>query len=132
MKVLVDTHLVLWALLDSPKLPTQGRAWLQDSAKRKYVSAATIWEVAIKHAKWPQEMPIRGEALLALVREAGFDLLPIEPAHAAAVDLLPSHHSDPFDRIMVAQAQTEGMAFLTADSKLHAYGGCVVLCGAGP
>lgn len=130
MKVLVDTHLVLWALLDSPKLPVQARIWLQDPTKRKYVSAAAIWEVAIKHAKWPQEMPVSGETLLQLIRRAGFELLPIDPAHAAAVDGLPNHHNDPFDRILVAQAQTEGMTLLTADSKLAAYGRAVVVCSA--
>lgn len=129
MKVLVDTHLVLWALLDSPRLPEQARGWLQDPTKRKYVSAAAIWEVAIKHAKWPQEMPLSGTVLLELTRTAGFDLLPIAPAHAAAVDGLPAHHSDPFDRMQVAQAQTEGMKLLTADAKLAAYGAAVVTCG---
>jgi PIN domain nuclease of toxin-antitoxin system len=128
MKVLVDTHLVLWALAGSPKLPAKAASWLADNTKRKYVSAATIWEVAIKHAKWPLDMPVDGQALLGYVQDAGFDLLPITGPHAAAVDALPNLHSDPFDRILVAQAQAEDMQLLTSDNKLSLYGERVVLC----
>jgi len=83
---------------------------IEDPANQVLVSAATVWEIAIKHALARTDMPISGAEALDWFRLAGYDLLPISPEHAAAVERLPNHHRDPFDRLLVAQAQTRNSA----------------------
>ena len=127
MNILLDTHVALWAIADSPRLPAKARELILDSRNTLWVSAATVWEIAIKHAKRPQDMPISGEESLSFFRLAGYRLLPIAPEHAAALDGLPNHHADPFDRMLVAQAQVEPAHLLTHDAALTVYGAHVLL-----
>ena len=115
MRLLLDTHIALWALTDDPRLSEQARALINDPANQVMVSAATVWEIAIKHALGRDDMPISGEEALDWFRQAGYDLLPVSPAHAAAVERLPDHHRDPFDRLLVAQAITEPLRRLSRD-----------------
>jgi PIN domain nuclease of toxin-antitoxin system len=126
MRLLLDTHIALWALTDDPRLSDRARALINDPANQIVVSAATVWEIAIKHALGRDDMPISGEEALDWFRQAGYDLLPISPAHAAAVENLPDHHRDPFDRLLVAQAITEPLRLLSRDPLVIRYGEAVI------
>lgn len=129
MRLLLDTHLALWSVNDPDRLVPEERR-LIEASERVIVSAASIWEIAIKHAKpkgRSDDMPLSAhEALDDFVR-AGFTILPITAAHAAAIDDLPPLHGDPFDRILVAQALTEPMRLLTRDARLKPYGAMVLV-----
>jgi PIN domain nuclease of toxin-antitoxin system len=130
MTLLLDTHVALWALADSPKLSSQARAYITDPKATVSVSAASVWEVSIKHALGQHRsdaMPISGQQALELFAKAGFAILAITGAHAAAVAALPSLHHDPFDRLIVTQAINEGLILLTSDVKLPPYHSGIVL-----
>ena len=117
-RILVDTHLLLWAVSEPKKLPTQARRRIEEA--EVFVSAASVWEVSIKTALG--KLAADPTELLAELEPAGFRLLPVTGEHAAAVALLPPLHSDPFDRMLVAQAKTEPLILLTNDSVLGGYG----------
>lgn len=126
MRLLLDTHIVLWALVDDPRLGQAARALIGDERNEVWVSAVTIWEIAIKHSLSRGEMPLSGRQAQAYCQRAGFQWLDIRPEHAAAVEELPSHHTDPFDRLLVAQALTEPMKLITRDTMLASYGANIV------
>ena len=117
-RILVDTHLLLWAVSEPKKLPTQARRRIEEA--EVFVSAASVWEVSIKTALG--KLAADPTELLAELEPAGFRLLPVTGEHAAAVALLPPVHNDPFDRMLVAQAKTEPLILLTNDSVLGGYG----------
>ena len=123
MRVLLDTHLLLWALAQPSKLPAAARKQI-DSAE-VFVSAASIWEVSIKSALGKLKADPR--TVLAAIEPSGFNLLAITGEHAAKVAELPRHHDDPFDRILVAQAAVEPMILLTNDQALRDYGPIVTV-----
>ena len=134
MRLLLDTHIALWAILDSPRLPSRARALIQDSGNHIVVSAASIWEIAIKHAlskggarSGPDGMPLSGQEAMGYFDEAGFELLDISPEHAAGVDDLPPLHGDPFDRILVVQALLTPLRLVTHDAKVAAYSDLVIM-----
>ncbi|MBK6853744.1 MAG: type II toxin-antitoxin system VapC family toxin [Burkholderiales bacterium] len=118
MRLLLDTHVVLWVMRDADELGAQARELIAQ-ADVVYVSAASLWEVAIKSAlgKLPID-PVRLQQQLTL---AGFESLSVTWSHAAAVHSLPHHHRDPFDRLLIAQAMTEPLHLLTRDAALQAY-----------
>jgi PIN domain nuclease of toxin-antitoxin system len=120
--LLLDTHVALWALTDDPRLSRRARALIEDPANDVLVSAASVWEIAIKHALGRGDMPISGDQALDWFRQAVYALLPIAPDHAAAVEHLPDHHRDPFDRLLVAQAIAEPLRLLTRDPLVLRYG----------
>lgn len=122
MKLLIDTHILLWALEDSPRLSGRARDALKDVANEVRLSAASLWEIAIKRAVGKLKAP---EALPDIVARMAIDILPVSAEHAWAVGGLPSLHADPFDRLMVAQAQIEGLTFVTHDKRLADYGGAI-------
>ncbi len=122
MRILLDTHMILWALTDSPRLPTAAHQMIMDAANQIYVSAASVWEVSIKHSLSPDQMPVSGSELTGYLSEAGYIELPVMAVHAAAVETLPLHHKDPFDRILIAQALSEPMVLLTHDRLMEKYG----------
>ncbi len=123
MRVLLDTHLLLWALGAPLKLNAETRKIVDTS--EVYVSAATLWEISIKVALGKLKADVN--EVLAAVPTAGLRLLPITGEHAARVARLPPHHEDPFDRMLVAQAVTEPMILLTNDKALAPYGDLVQL-----
>lgn len=125
MRVLLDTHIALWALTDSPRLSSAARHLIQSGRNSVYFSAATVWEIAIKHRLARKDMPISGSEASTLFIESGYIELPISASHSAATEQLPMHHSDPFDRILVAQAITEPLRLLTHDRTLILYGDAV-------
>jgi PIN domain nuclease of toxin-antitoxin system len=122
MRLLLDTHVFLWAVTGSRQLKANARAYLA-SAQAVYVSAASIWEIAIKSRLGKIEGD--PEALAVAIQASGFQELPISAAHAASVAKLPLHHADPFDRLLLAQAFAEPLRLVTADRTLAAYGGAV-------
>jgi PIN domain nuclease of toxin-antitoxin system len=126
MNLLLDTHIALWAITDSPKLPAKARELITAPRNSVWVSAASVWEIAIKHSLSHGGMPVSGEEALGYFREAGYHFLAVEPEHAAAVGQLPPHHTDPFDRLLVAQALSEPMRLLTHDTQVARYGDIVV------
>lgn len=119
MRLLIDTHILLWWLADDPALPAAARAAIGDPSSEVFVSAATAWEIAIKHALGRLEFPIAQMAVI--LDEAGFTPLGIEVQHGVIAGALPPHHSDPFDRMLVAQAQHEGLTIVTADAMIRRY-----------
>ncbi len=118
MRLLLDTHVVLWALSAPSKLPTAFRRELD--ACQVYVSAASIWEVAIKAGLG--KIAADPHEVLDAVEPSGFELLSVTGAHAARVATLPPLHRDPFDRLLVAQALLEPLVLVTSDETLRAYG----------
>ena len=122
MRLLLDTHIALWAVIDDPRLSAKARALILDPANEIVVSAASIWEIAIKHALRREDMQVSGQEALEIFVAAGFNLLAIAPTHAAQVDALPSIHQDPFDRILVAQAMVEQLRLMSHDSTVAHYG----------
>ena len=121
MRLLLDTHLLLWALCEPKRVGREGLALIERSDI--YVSAASIWEVSIKAALG--KLKARPSDVLAAIDPAGFSLLAIKGEHAARVYDLGPVHQDPFDRLLIAQAHCEGMTLLTNDETLTAYGACV-------
>lgn len=126
MNLLLDTHVALWAITDSPRLLPKARAILESPRTTIWVSAATIWEIAIKHGLGRGDMPVSGQDALRYFQASGYRLLPIEPEHAAAVQDLAAHHADPFDRILVAQALIEPMRLMTHDPVVARYSDTVI------
>lgn len=118
-RLLLDTHVFLWWLADAPDLAEAARRAIGDERNAVYVSAATGWEIAIKRAAGKLRAP---ENLDALVEEGGFTHLPITFFHGEQAGALPMHHRDPFDRMLVAQAQAEGLVIVTRDKHIPMYG----------
>lgn len=127
-RLLLDTHLLLWAVSAPQKLSLAARKRLDDC--EVFVSAASIWEVSIKAALG--KLDADPAALLAEIEPAGFRLLSVTGEHAAAVARLPTIHNDPFDRMLVAQARTEPLILLTNDSVLARYGDGIELVSQEP
>lgn len=119
MKLLLDTHVLLWWLADDHRLRERVAEAIASGDNEILVSAASVWEIEIKRAKGTLPAP---DDLLDQIDACGFGLLAIEGAHAHAAGRLPRHHHDPFDRMLVAQATAEDAALVTADSALSAYG----------
>lgn len=126
MNLLLDTHVALWAITDSPRLPTKARDVLVSPKTTIWVSAASIWEIAIKHALGRGDMPVSAQDALRYFQDSGYRMLSIEPEHAAAVAELPAHHADPFDRILVAQALVEPMRLMTHDTLVARYSDTII------
>jgi len=124
---LLDTHVALWAITDSPRLSTRARALIEDPNATIWVSAASLWEISIKHGLGRGEMPVSGPDALAFFQEAGLRILSIAAEHVVAVAALPPHHQDPFDRILVAQAQVEPMHLITHDALVAKYDPAIIL-----
>jgi PIN domain nuclease of toxin-antitoxin system len=122
MNLLLDTHVLIWWLEKNRRLGTRVKKMLEGGAARPVVSAVSIWEMAIKMALGRLEMSDPLEDWMPRLRdEWGVRELPISFAHAAAVRSLPARHSDPFDRMLVAQAQCEGLTVVTGDSAIGLY-----------
>ena len=126
MNLLLDTHVALWAIADSPKLPLKARELIASPRTSVWISTASIWEIAIKYSLGRGDMPISGQAALRYFSESGYRQLPIEAEHAVAIEDLPAHHSDPFDRILVAQALVEPMRLMTHDATVALYSDTII------
>lgn len=119
MRLLLDTHLVLWWMNgEASRISKKALAALGSDGIDPIVSAVTVWEVAIKRGLGKLEAP---DDLLPQLERAGVELLPISPRHADLVASLPAHHRDPFDRLLVAQATLEGLALVSEDEAMRRY-----------
>lgn len=122
MKLLLDTHVFLWWITDSKKLSDTARMFIANSANELFWSAASSWEVAIKFAIGRLPLPASpGDYLPAHFASAAVRALPVSDEHAYGVARLPPYHADPFDRILIAQAVHEDLAFLSADRTVRQY-----------
>lgn len=122
MRILLDTHVWLWMVLEPDRLDTTLRNHLEDTETVLFLSAASVWEMAIKFSIGKLPLPEPPSTFVAprLLRD-GVRALPVDLHHAAAVAELPRHHLDPFDRLLVAQASIEGLHLATADPVLRQY-----------
>jgi PIN domain nuclease of toxin-antitoxin system len=116
-RYLIDTHVLLWAVNRDKRLST-GHAAILEARRGLIVSAASVWEIAIKRSS--KKLRLDGD-IIEVIRARGIPILAINEAHAARVEYLPLHHRDPFDRLLVAQAQVEGLTLMTTDHHLSAY-----------
>ena len=119
MRLLLDTHVLLQALDDHTARSPGAHSAIVDPANEVFVSAVSIWEIAIKRSLGKLEVP---DGLASSIEESGFSELVITSRHAERAGGLPSHHRDPFDRMLVAQAQEEGLTIVTSDSRIPLYG----------
>lgn len=126
MNLLLDTHVALWAITDSARLTPTARSLIESPRSTVWVSVASLWEIAIKHSLARGDMPVSGRDATRYFEASGYRLLPIEAEHAAAVEDLPRHHQDPFDRLLIAQALTEPMRLMTHDPLLALYSDTVI------
>lgn len=118
MNLLIDTEVLLWWLGDDPVLPDAARAVIASAEHRAFVSPATAWEIAIMRETGELEAP---RDLRAAVHASGFEELTITMEHTMAADALAHHHDDPFDRMLIAQAQVEHLTIVTVDPAFEAY-----------
>jgi PIN domain nuclease of toxin-antitoxin system len=118
---LLDTHILLWTLVDPDKVPGPMRRLLEDRANRVWFSAVSIWEIAIKHSLGRDDFPVEPATIWKAARETGLEELAVTAEHAVGVDTLPWLHRDPFDRLLAAQARAEGMKLLSMDPDVNAY-----------
>jgi PIN domain nuclease of toxin-antitoxin system len=123
MKLLVDTHLLLWAAGQPELLPVAAHDLLADPQNELFFSAASLWEIAIKRGLGREDFKVDPRVLRRGLLDNGYCELPIGSEHAVAVDGLPPIHKDPFDRILVAQATVEGIVLVTADPVVAQYPG---------
>ncbi len=122
LRVLLDTNVFLWAIQEPEILNEAAREAIADPNTEVFVSSAVAWEIAIKHAKGHLPLPLAPLIYVpSRTKALGFIDLPITQEHALAISLLPAIHADLFDRIMIAQAQVEGLAFVTRDARVTAY-----------
>jgi PIN domain nuclease of toxin-antitoxin system len=128
VRILLDTQIAIWALTDTKRLGGRARALIADEANDVFISAVSVWEIAIKFAlaKRPGAPPFSGAVALDAFIVAGYRMLYVTAHHAAGVESLPPLHADPFDRLLVAQALQEPLRLLTADAVLVGYGAMVI------
>ncbi|MEA2744732.1 MAG: hypothetical protein QOF90_3688 [Acetobacteraceae bacterium] len=127
MRLLLDTHALVWWWTNDPRLPAPARAAIADPGSIVYVSAVSAWEITTKHrvGKWPEVERLIAE-YASLLRRSRFHPLPINMEHAHRAGTLPGPHRDPFDRMLIAQAELESLPIVTADPVFAAYGADVI------
>lgn len=125
MKILLDTHLLLWAAGQPARLPAKARALLSDARNQLVFSPASLWEIAIKRGLGRDDFQVDPRVLRRSLIDNGYEELAITGEHAVAVDGLPAIHKDPFDRLLVAQSMVEGITLLTTDVLVARYPGPV-------
>ena len=126
MKYLLDTHIILWAAADVKRLSRKAKSILENPENVLYFSPVSLWEISIKHAKHPEQMAITSERAKELALKMGFIELPVRSRHGVDIAKLPDIHGDPFDRMLVTQARSDGMMLISHDDKVIAYGESVV------
>ena len=125
MKLLLDTHLLLWAAGQPDRLSAAARKQLNDPDNELLFSAASVWEIAIKSSRGREDFRVEPRILRRSLIDNGYKELPITSEHAVGIDALPGLHKDPFDRLLLTQALIEGVTLLTSDEKLARYPGPV-------
>ena len=126
MRVLLDTHSLLWLITEDPSLPNNARVVARTTSNACFVSAASLWEISIKHSIGKLHVKTGLDHIFQLIRQTGFELLPITERHMLESAKLPFHHRDPFDRMLVAQATCEELTVMTKNPLFVTYGAPVV------
>jgi PIN domain nuclease of toxin-antitoxin system len=126
LNILLDTHVALWAITDNENLSNKARELILAPRSTVWVSTVSLWEITIKHSLGRGDMPVPGRDALHYFNQAGYRVLSIEPEHALAVEELPSHHQDPFDRLLIAQALVEPMRLITHDAAVARYNDTII------
>ena len=126
MNLLLDTHILIWALNDDPQLSQKAKKMIMDPDNAVYYSVVSIWEVSIKHSSHPEDLEFSGRELSEYCQDAGFLPLEMRDKRVYSVETLTRsenapRHIDPFDRMLVAQAKAENMSFITHDSLIPYY-----------
>ena len=126
MNILLDTHIAIWALNDDPLLSAKARNLILDADNTIYYSVVSVWEVMLKHARRPGEIPFSEKDFSEACKEAGFYTLGLAEKHILSVSTLSrpdsiKEHNDPFDRLLIAQAKVENFSFLTHDELIPGY-----------
>ena len=129
MRILLDTHLLVWAMGSPERLSAALAAMLQDPANTPFFSVASLWELVIKQGLGKPDFRVEPALLRRALLDGGWQELPVQAHHALAVAALPLLHRDPFDRLLLAQASADGLLLITADQQLAAYPGPVRLMG---
>lgn len=126
MRLLLDTHIALWAITDHPNLSEYGRDLIGSPENEVWVSAASLWEISIKRSIGRGDMPITSQEALSFFQRSGYLILPIGPDHTVMAETLPYLHNDPFDRILVAQSLSEPMRLITHDRQVAQYSDTII------
>ena len=126
MRVLLDTHIMLWAMANDTRLSKLARDIIEDEQNDVFFSIASLCEISLKRKVHPDSMPICAREAKSLFIADGYVELPFDSSHAEVMDDLPLLHRDPFDRMLLAQAKSEGMSLLSHDSRFPAYGDFVI------
>lgn len=129
MRLLLDTHAILWWLSDDTRLDTQARKYIADPANDVFVSIASLWEIVVEVRVGKLQANI-GEVIRA-VEGQGFDILQISPTHLIELNRLPCHHRDPFDHLLIAQAKSEELTFVSQDMYIPKYEVAYLKCSLG-
>ena len=119
MRVLLDTHVLLWALADSPRLSASARELLEDPTHDCFVSGASVWELAIRVRLGRHRLDWSLDEIEDVIEQSGYRALPVTLRHAAAIHRVDLPHGDPFDRLLLAQCEVETLRLLTADAALR-------------
>lgn len=132
LSILLDTHIALWAITDDPRLPGAVRSMILSEENQIIISTASVWEVSIKHNLHPDHMPVSGKAFAGFCLQAGYTALAIENRHIFTLETLSRSekapkHKDPFDRILIAQAKSDHLLFITHDKLLPDYNESCIL-----
>ncbi len=122
MKLLLDTHIVLWSIMDNPKLTDFAKSLIQENSGESFFSAASVWEIAIKNSLPKRYLGISAANFIQEALAMGFRNMDVTTEHATVVESLPLIHGDPFDRMLVAQALVEGCTLVTHDDDIAKYG----------
>lgn len=123
MRLLLDTHLLLWTVIQPDRLAMPARRMIEDTANDLHFSVVSIWEVAIKRSLGRADFNVDSHVLRRSLLDSRYEEVVVEGTHAVAVESLPLLHKDPFDRLLVAQAMVEGIVLLTSDAHLARYPG---------
>ncbi len=121
MDILVDTHAIIWFITDHDRLPQPSKVLIASQDNVCYASLASFWEMGIKYSLGRLELKSSLDRIFTLIEESGFTLLPVLPEHILKITDLPFHHKDPFDRLLIAQAQKEDFTILTKDNEFNFY-----------
>jgi PIN domain nuclease of toxin-antitoxin system len=127
MKLLLDTHVLLWAAGRPARLPTAIRKMLEEPANELIFSVVSLWEIVMKRSLGRRDFKVDARVLRRALQENSYHELEIKGEHAVAVDGLPPIHKDPFDRLLIAQSMVEGILLLTADAQVAQYPGPIRL-----
>jgi PIN domain nuclease of toxin-antitoxin system len=121
MNLLVDTHAVIWFITEDKRLSKKAWDLISDSENNCFVSIASLWEMGIKHSLERLDLNVNLQRIFELIDQSGFVLMPVTPAHILTNATLYFHHRDPFDRLMIAQAKTEGLYLVSKDQMFKDY-----------